>query len=250
MRLNVRFAGAGGQGVILSSVLLAKAYGLGEDLNISQTQSYGPEARGGACKAEVVISDEYIDYMKVDDVDVFIAYNQTGYDKYCSDLEEKDMVLINSTLVEAHSPNLYEIPGTKIAEEMGKPQVVNMVMLGALTKLLPGLHYDKVMDAIKEDFPASLAVANMEAFDRGYRYMADQLEQKKAAAGGGGQGAGSSGGGGQGAGSSGGAHPDGSTGGGAHRSGAASWFGGSAARAAWMPMAHSRRFFSKAQPKL
>ena len=246
MRLNVRFAGAGGQGVILSSVLLAKAYGLGEDLNISQTQSYGPEARGGACKAEVVISDEYIDYMKVDDVDVFIAYNQTGYDKYCADLEEKDMVLINSTLVEAHGPNLYEIPGTKIAEEMGKPQVVNMVMLGALTKLLPRLHYDKVMDAIKEDFPASLAVANMEAFDRGYRYMADQLEQKKAAAGGGGQGAG---GGSQIEGSAGGAHPAGSAGG-AHRSGASSWFGGSAARAAWMPMAHSRRFFSKAQPKL
>ena len=76
MRLNVRFAGAGGQGVILSSVLLAKAYGLGEDFYITQTQSYGPEARGGACKAEVVISDENIDYMKVDDVDVFIAYNQ------------------------------------------------------------------------------------------------------------------------------------------------------------------------------
>ena len=63
MRLNVRFAGAGGQGVISSSVLLAKAYGIGEDYNVSQTQSYGPEARGGACKAEVVVSDENIDYM-------------------------------------------------------------------------------------------------------------------------------------------------------------------------------------------
>jgi len=181
MRLNVRFAGAGGQGVILSSVLLAKAYGLGEDFNITQTQSYGPEARGGACKAEVVISDENIDYMKVDDVDVFIAYNQTGYDKYCSDLEEKDMVLINSTLVETNNPNHYEIPGTEIAEEMGKPMVVNMVMLGALTKLLPKLHYDKVMDAIMEDFPASLAVSNMEAFDKGYKYMAEELESRKKA---------------------------------------------------------------------
>jgi len=82
MRINVRFSGAGGQGVILSSVLLAKAYGLGEDYNISQTQSYGPEARGGACKAEVVISDENIDYMKVDTADVFIAFNQAGYEKY------------------------------------------------------------------------------------------------------------------------------------------------------------------------
>ena len=178
MRLNVRFAGAGGQGVILSSVLLAKAYGLGEDFYITQTQSYGPEARGGACKAEVVISDENIDYMKVDDVDVFIAYNQKGYDKYCSDLEDKDMVLINSTLVETSNSNYYEVPGTAIAEEMEKPQVVNMVMLGALTKLLPMLHYDKVMDAIEEDFPASLAVGNMEAFDRGYKYMEQQLTSR------------------------------------------------------------------------
>ena len=64
MRINVRFAGSGGQGVILASVLLAKGYGLGEDYNIAQTQSYGPEARGGACKAEVVISDEEIDYIE------------------------------------------------------------------------------------------------------------------------------------------------------------------------------------------
>jgi Pyruvate/2-oxoacid:ferredoxin oxidoreductase gamma subunit len=62
---------------------------------------------------------------------------------------------------------------------MGKPQVVNMVMLGALTKLLPRLHYDKVMDAIWEDFPASLAVSNMEAFDKGYRFMEEQLLQKQ-----------------------------------------------------------------------
>ncbi len=63
MRMNVRFAGAGGQGVILAAVKLAEAYALGEDYNVSQTQSYGPEARGGACKAEVVISDEEIDSM-------------------------------------------------------------------------------------------------------------------------------------------------------------------------------------------
>lgn len=179
MRLNVRFAGAGGQGVILSSVLLAKAYGLGEDFNVSQTQSYGPEARGGACKAEVVISDEDIDYMKVDDVDVFIAYNQKGFEKYCSDLEVKDMVLINSTLVEESNPSYYSIPGTEIAEEMGKPQVVNMVMLGAITKLLPHLHYDKVIDAIMEDFPASLAFDNIEAFEKGYRFMERELENRK-----------------------------------------------------------------------
>jgi len=178
MRLNVRFAGAGGQGVILSSVLLAKAYGLGENFNVTQTQSYGPEARGGTCKAEVIISDEDIDYMKVDDVDVFIAYNQTGYDKYCTDLDKKNIVLINSTLVVTENPQHYEIPATQIAEEMGKPQAINMVMLGALTKLLPKLHYSKVVEAIEKDIPMPVGKSNMEAFDKGYRYMELELSLK------------------------------------------------------------------------
>src|SRR5665648_3418 len=168
MRINVRFAGAGGQGVILSSVLLAKAYGLGENYYISQTQSYGPEARGGACKSEVVISDEEIDYMKVDKADVFVAYNQIGYNKYEKAIAPGAMVLINSTLVETDNPTHYKIPATDIAEGMGKPFVVNMVMLGALTKLLPKLHYPKVEEEIKENFSASIAGMNLEAYDKGY----------------------------------------------------------------------------------
>ncbi|HZK01596.1 MAG TPA: 2-oxoacid:acceptor oxidoreductase family protein [Anaerovoracaceae bacterium] len=179
MRLNVRFAGAGGQGVILSSVLLAKAYGLGENFNIAHTQSYGPEARGGACKAELVISDKDIDYMKVDDVDVFIAYNQKGYDKYCTNLEERSIVLVNGTLVKTINKEYYQLPGTAIAEEMSRPQAVNMIMLGALTKLLPKLHYDKVIDVIKEGFSDSMAIDNMEAFDKGYRYMEQELEARE-----------------------------------------------------------------------
>jgi 2-oxoglutarate ferredoxin oxidoreductase subunit gamma len=179
MRINVRFAGAGGQGVILSSVLLAKAYGLGENYNISQTQSYGPEARGGACKSEVVISDENIDYMKVEKADVFVAYNQIGYNKYAKATAPNAMVLINSTLVESDDSTHYRIPATDIAEEMDKPFVVNMVMLGALTKLLPKLHYPKVEEEIKENFPASIAGMNLEAYDKGYKFMEEELEKRK-----------------------------------------------------------------------
>jgi len=176
MRINVRFAGSGGQGVILASVLLAKGYGLGEDYNISQTQSYGPEARGGACKAEVVISDEEIDYMKVDEADVFIALNQAGFDKYKGQAKENAIILINSTLVESEETNHYKIPATDIAEDMGKPFVVNMVMLGALTKLLPKIHYDAVIDEIECNFARSLAGLNKEAFDRGYEYAAKMIK--------------------------------------------------------------------------
>jgi 2-oxoglutarate ferredoxin oxidoreductase subunit gamma len=158
-------------------VLLAKAYGLGEDYNISQTQSYGPEARGGACKAEVVISDENIDYMKVETADVFIAFNQVGYDKYCKTVKDDAIVLVNSTLVETESEKHYRIPATEMAEEMGKPFVVNMVMLGALTKLLPKLHYPTVEAEIMENFAASIAGINLEAYDKAYRYMANQIAE-------------------------------------------------------------------------
>lgn len=178
MRINVRFAGAGGQGVILASILLAKAYGLGEDYNISQTQSYGPEARGGACKAEVVISDENIDYMKVDQADVFIAFNQMGYEKYIHTVKKDAIVLINSTLIETDDPAHYRIPATQIAEEMEKPFVVNMVMLGALTKLLPKIHYLTVEEEIMQTFAASIAGMNLVAYGRGYQAMELELEQR------------------------------------------------------------------------
>jgi 2-oxoglutarate ferredoxin oxidoreductase subunit gamma len=179
MRINVRFAGAGGQGVILASVLLAKAYGLGENYYISQTQSYGPEARGGACKAEVVISDKEIDYMKVDEADVFVAMNQVGYDKFIDTVKPDAMILINSTLVKADRDDVYAVPGTEIAEDMGKPFVVNMVMLGALTKLIPKLHYPKVNEEIKENFVASLAGTNIDAYNAGFDAMKELVENRK-----------------------------------------------------------------------
>ncbi len=179
MRINIRFAGAGGQGVILSSVLLAKAYGLRENYNISQTQSYGPEARGGACKAEVVISDEEIDYMKVDTADVFIAFNQMGYDKYIDTVKQDAIVLVNSTLVESDRTKCFKVPATEVAERMEKPFTVNMIMLGALTKLLPKIHYPTVEAEIKENFSASLAAANLDAYQKGYEYAAELLAEMK-----------------------------------------------------------------------
>lgn len=175
MRINVRIAGAGGQGVILASVLLAKGYGIGEDYNIAQTQSYGPEARGGACKAEVVISDEKIDYMKVEEADVFVALNQAGYDKYISTVKKNAIILVNSTLVETEDPSCYKIEATKIAEDMGKPYVVNIVALGALTKLLPKVHFAAVEEEIKKNFSEGIAEINYDAFERGYEEISKQL---------------------------------------------------------------------------
>lgn len=120
MRKEVKIAGFGGQGVILMTVLLAQAAGIFEDKEIAQTQSYGPEARGGACRAEVVISDQKIDYIKTMNPDVFIAMSQPAFDKYITEIDPATaQVFVDETLVTNlpdNIKNLYKIPATKIAE--------------------------------------------------------------------------------------------------------------------------------------
>jgi 2-oxoglutarate ferredoxin oxidoreductase subunit gamma len=187
MRRNIRFAGSGGQGVILASVLLAKAYGIEKGYNISQTQSYGPEARGGACKAELVISDREIDYMKVDRADVFVALNQVGYDRYIGETTSNAVVLINETLVDATddrvflSPTddstpltqgrtLHRIPATEIAETRGAPMTENLVMIGALTVLLRDMDNKAMRKVVEGSFQGEAGENNLAAFDEGYRY--------------------------------------------------------------------------------
>lgn len=173
MRRDIRIAGAGGQGVILASVILAKVYGINEHYNVSQTQSYGPEARGGACKAEVVVSDHTIDYMKVEEADLFIAFNQLGYEKYKKETKKDGIILVNSSLVKADSDNewVYKLPATEMAETKFKPFVVNIIMLGGLTKLLPKLQFNSTREAIRSGFSNSVAEINLAAFDEGYHYI-------------------------------------------------------------------------------
>ena len=86
MRKDFRFGGSGGQGVISLAVLLANAYGVQNNYEVAQTQSYGPAARGGACKAELVVSDERIDYVKADKLDSFVAFNKPSFDKFKGDI--------------------------------------------------------------------------------------------------------------------------------------------------------------------
>ena len=99
MRTEVRMAGFGGQGVIKAAILLTEAAGIYQGLHVAQTQSYGPEARGGACRSEVVVSDEPIDYIKAVNLDYFLVMSQPAFDKYSPDLDPShSVVLADSTL--------------------------------------------------------------------------------------------------------------------------------------------------------
>jgi len=137
MRKEVRFAGFGGQGVVTMGTILAVAAGLHEDLEVAQTQSYGPEARGGACRSDVVLSDEPIDYTKPLSLDLFIALSPPAVAKYWPDVQRgKTLVLVDGTLIQDtpdHFPPVLAIEATRIAEEEFSSQVVaNMILLGAM----------------------------------------------------------------------------------------------------------------------
>jgi len=121
MRREIRVAGFGGQGVITLGTIVAVAAGIHENLEVAQTQSYGPEARGGACRSDVVISDEPIDYTKPLALDLFVALSQSGLERYWPEVREgKTLVLVDRTLVTKlpeHHPQILGLEATRMAEE-------------------------------------------------------------------------------------------------------------------------------------
>ena len=175
MRKEIKLAGFGGQGIILMGVLLAKAAGYYEDQEIAQTQSYGPEARGGACRAEVVISDETIDYTKTLNPDILIAMSQLALDTYINEVDpETTSVFVDETLVEkvpASIAHLYRIPATTLAEEKcGTKMVANTVMLTAMVKMTEVISVEALQSAITEQLALKMRDVNLIAFETALDY--------------------------------------------------------------------------------
>ena len=170
MRTEVKLAGFGGQGIILMSVMLANAAGYYEGQEIAQTQSYGPEARGGACQAAVVISDDPIDYTKCLNPDIFVAMSQEALDKYLGDVDTaKAKVFIDDSLVKnvpAGIKNLWRIPATRLADDScGNKMVANTLMLAGVIKLSNLVSIDALRTTIKEHLPAKIRDINLKALD-------------------------------------------------------------------------------------
>ena len=182
MRLEIRVAGFGGQGVIRAGLVLAAAACIYSDKNAVQTQSYGPESRGGACKSEVVISDEEIDFPKVTEPDAVIVMSQEAYTNYADDLKKGGFLLVDSDLVPKQKaiPNVrvFNVPATKMAEELGKTIVANVVMLGALTSITNLIDAEAVKKSILSNVPKGAEKLNMDAFQKGYEYGKSLLKER------------------------------------------------------------------------
>ncbi len=170
MRQEVRLAGFGGQGIILSGLILGKAAALYDHKEAVFSQSYGPEARGGACAGEIVICDEPVDYPLFDKADVVVVMSQEAFTKYGSTLKPGGALLLDSDLVKAdvEGPNVRRAPFTRIAESLGNRMAANVVMLGFLTGATGVVSREAIEQSIRESVRARFVELNMKAFAEGY----------------------------------------------------------------------------------
>lgn len=168
-RYEMRLSGSGGQGLITAAVIFAEAVGVYDGKYVCQTQSYGPEARGGKSKAEVVISDHPIDYPKARRLDLLLAMNQAACDAYYRDLNPDGLLVVDSSLVEQYPTNrVIAIPFTRIArEQLGKEMVANMVALGAVGLLSGQVISNSLEKALLARVPPGTEELNKAALHRG-----------------------------------------------------------------------------------
>jgi len=172
--LEVLLCGFGGQGIILSGKIAGAGAALYDEREVTLTQSYGPESRGGACSTALIISNDPILYPHVTHPCVMAAMSQESYTTYHGHLAEGGVLLIDSDLVEpdpAGGQQVIPIPATRMAEhELGRRIVANIVMLGALTALTEVVSEAGMRKAILERVPKGTEELNMKAFQMGFDY--------------------------------------------------------------------------------
>jgi 2-oxoglutarate ferredoxin oxidoreductase subunit gamma len=171
-RHEIRIAGYGGQGVVLSGIVLGTAAMYGDQFS-TQVQSYGPEARGGACKSEVVISNEEITFPMVTQPDFLIVLSQEALDRYIGDLPEGKTLIVDEDLVrnipDRQGMILHKLPFTRIADRKLKNRTfTNIVMLGAITALTGLVSKEAMRQAVRDTVPKATVEKNLAALEEGF----------------------------------------------------------------------------------
>jgi len=178
-RCRMIFSGSGGQGVITAAIIFAEAALLYEGLNAVQSQSYGPEARGGASRSDVIIADAEIRYPKVIEPNVLVCLTQEAYSKFSGLLRPNGLLLTDSHYVRQEKTvdarqvelDMYK----RVMEEIGRPIVFNICMLGALISLTQLIKPDSVMKVLETRIPAGFLGLNQQALEIGLQ-MAEHFE--------------------------------------------------------------------------
>lgn len=176
-RLEVRVAGFGGQGVITMGYILAKAASLYDDKYALMAPSYGPEARGGACRSDVIISKSRIDYPKIETPDCLIAMSMDAYDTYIEEVKKDGVVVYDEDLISREESIIREdityhgIPAAETASSLGNRLVANIVMLGTTIGITDAASIEAVRKAVRDRFPKYVEV-NLKALEKGLEVAA------------------------------------------------------------------------------
>jgi 2-oxoglutarate ferredoxin oxidoreductase subunit gamma len=178
---ELRIAGFGGQGVILSAIVIGKAASIYQGAFATMTQNFGPEARGGACSAQLLLSDQPILYPYVTQPDIMVVMSQEAYTRFVPELKEGGTLIVEQDLVRVsdlpRQTKVYSCPATRLAEELGKRMVLNSVMVGFFTAVTQLLEPDAVRKAVADSVPSNFRDLNLKALERGYEYGVKSLAQ-------------------------------------------------------------------------
>jgi 2-oxoglutarate ferredoxin oxidoreductase subunit gamma len=182
---EIKIGGFGGQGVILTGIIVGKAAAIYDDMHSTMTQAFGPEARGSSCSAQVIVSDEKILYPYVTAPDVLVVMSHDACARFAPQMKNKpeSILLYEKDLVQVDDLGCdevqkYGIPATRFAEDLGRKMVLNIVMVGFFTAVSKLLTPDAVRNAVKSSVPRGTESLNLAAFDKGFAHGEELLQQQ------------------------------------------------------------------------
>lgn len=177
---EVIITGFGGQGIVLAGRILGMAAALWDRKESTLVQSYGPESRGGACCAQVIISDDVIRYPYVKTADVLVCMSQSAYEKYKGQLKPEGYLLTDKDLVTPNEErDFFSVPSTRMAEELGRTMMANIIMLGFLTAVTALISEKSAKEAVVSSVPKGTEEMNLKAFAKGYDYGLSKLKGRE-----------------------------------------------------------------------
>lgn len=179
-RTEIRITGFGGQGVVLAGHIIGRACAIHAGRQATMIQSFGPEARGSACSATLVVADTEVLYPYIRRPDIFVVMSAEGYEKFGGELRPDGILVYEQDLVHPEpreGQRAFGVPSTRIAEDLGRTIVQNIVMVGfftGVTKLVPD---DAMRDAVRESVPAGTEELNLGAFEKGLEYSRTSMAE-------------------------------------------------------------------------
>lgn len=182
MRTEIKIGGFGGQGVILSGYIIGRAAAIYDNKYSTMIQAFGPEARGSACSAQVIVDPEVIAYPYITTPHILIVMSQEAYTKFSPELVKGGVLITEEELVVTHNLRKdvthYSIPAMRFAEDLGKKLVINIVMMGFMTAVTKLIDTEAMRKAVIASVPKGTEELNLKAFDKGFEYGLEMLKKK------------------------------------------------------------------------